>query len=657
MGYQVVSRLLLIQHEQVVNPRKRIRKQPLVESEPQTSASNTAARTPRDRRAISRGRWWMRLGAATLVPLFLLGTLELGLRIAGYGYPTSFFLKSSIDGQEFLIPNYKFSYRFFPPALARVPMLFRMAADKPEGTYRIFLFGESAAFGDPDPSFGVGRYLEALLEQRYPGTDFEVICAAMTAINSHAILPIARECARHDGDLWVVYMGNNEMVGPYGAGTVFGTKAPRLGQVRMLLALKTTRVGQVLDGLITRLQRDPNVPDTWRGIDMFSKNPLRYDDAGRLRAYENFRCNLDDLLRAGIDAGVPILLSTVASNLKDCSPFTSLHASGLDPAHLQEWERLFHEGMALEAAGSVEAALGAYSNAAAIDAGFAELQFRIGRCHLAMTNRAGAFQAFEQARDHDALAVRSDSRINSILMDAAMRHGSERVVPVDAVQSLARQSPEGIPGQEWFYEHVHYTLEGNYCLARTFAEKMAPLLPSSITARDSGSWAEPQACDRRLAATLWDKNRLWREELQRLSVPPFTTRTSHQQNTQYCQVRLQDVLSRITPETPEHDREMYEAALARAPEDCLLRGNYAQFLEARGSRDEAIKQGQHVCQLLPDLYWPYYYLGALLVREGRAREAADCFEKALEIRSDFPQARAELRRIQAAMPLALELGR
>jgi len=36
--------------------------------------------------------------------------------------------------------------------------------NKLEGTYRIFLFGESAASGDPDLSFGMGRYLEALLK-------------------------------------------------------------------------------------------------------------------------------------------------------------------------------------------------------------------------------------------------------------------------------------------------------------------------------------------------------------------------------------------------------------------------------------------------------------------------------------------------------------
>ena len=124
----------------------------------------------------------MRLVAATLVPLFLLGMLELSLRVAGYGHSTRLFLPRTIGGKEFLIPNEKFTFRFFPPSLARVPLSTRMAAHKPRGTYRIFLLGESAAYGDPDPSFGAGRYLEALLEARYPATDFEVVNVAKAAV-------------------------------------------------------------------------------------------------------------------------------------------------------------------------------------------------------------------------------------------------------------------------------------------------------------------------------------------------------------------------------------------------------------------------------------------------------------------------------------------
>ena len=97
-------------------------------------------------------RCLMRLAAATVVPLLFFAMLELGLRVAGYGYSTSYFVPSKIDGQEFLVPNHRFAYRFFPRALARVPLPMRMLADKPNNSYRIFLFGESAAYGDPDPA-------------------------------------------------------------------------------------------------------------------------------------------------------------------------------------------------------------------------------------------------------------------------------------------------------------------------------------------------------------------------------------------------------------------------------------------------------------------------------------------------------------------------
>src|SRR5580658_7666428 len=173
------------------------------------------------------GRKWMyRLMALVLLPLLILGTLEGALRLFGYGYPTSFFLPATINGQDFYVSNDRFGCRFFPPALARTPVPVRMAAQKPAHTYRIFVFGESAALGDPDPTFGAWRYLQVLLRERFPGTDFEVVCVAMTAINSHAILPIARDCARHEGDLWILYIGNNEMVGPFGAASVFGPKTP-----------------------------------------------------------------------------------------------------------------------------------------------------------------------------------------------------------------------------------------------------------------------------------------------------------------------------------------------------------------------------------------------------------------------------------------------
>jgi len=41
----------------------------------------------------------------------------------------------------------------------------------------------------------------------------------MTAVNSHALRLMAQEAVDYQGDLWIVYAGNNEMVGPFGAAT------------------------------------------------------------------------------------------------------------------------------------------------------------------------------------------------------------------------------------------------------------------------------------------------------------------------------------------------------------------------------------------------------------------------------------------------------
>lgn len=593
----------------------------------------------------------MRLVAATLVPLFLLGVLELGLRVAGYGYSPRLFLPRTIGGEEVLIPNEKFAHRFFPPALARTPLSSAiMAARKPAKTYRIFLMGESAAYGDPDSSFGVGRYLEALLDERYPGTDFEVVCVAITAINSHVILPIARECAGNDGDMWVVYMGNNEMIGPYGAGTVFGEKAPGLGFVRSALALKTTRLGQLMDQLVTSLRGGSSAPESWAGIDMFSKNPLRHDDPNRLKAYENFKANLDDILSVGKEAGVPVILSTVASNLRDCSPFVSLHAVGLTPVQLTEWERLFKEGESLEKAGSFQAALDVYAKAAALDPNFAELQFRIGTCQLALKEDVRAREAFERARDHDALAVRADTRINRIISDAMK---SDPVTGVDAVQALSGHAPDGIPGKELFYEHVHLTMDGNYLLARALAGKVASRLPASITANggEKSPQVEVEACNRRLAVTVWDQKRVWDVALGRISGAPFTSQSSHPRNLQYCKDRMKEVDARTTPQSPVRDQKMYESALGINPDDTLVRWNYAQFFERTGRLSEAAMQGRLICERLTDASWPHYFVGSVMARQGKVAEAEDYLQRALRITPDFVQARKELARIQRSQPV------
>lgn len=592
-------------------------------------------------------RWLFRIATAVLIPLLFLGGLELALRLFGCGYPTSFFLQTQIAGRDFHVTNDRFAFRFFPPALARTPLPLRMPAQKATNSYRIFLFGESAAQGDPDPSFGVGRYLEVLLRDRYPGIEFEVVCAAMTAINSHAILPIARECAGHEGDLWIVYMGNNEMVGPFGAGTVFGHRAPNRTLVRSVLAIKATRIGQVAATLAGRLNHGSSAPKTWSGMNMFKEQRLQFDDASRLRAYDNFADNLEDILRAGRAGGVPVLLSTVADNLKDCAPFASLHSRNLSESRKIEWDKLYQAGAALESDGAYQAALETYLKAAAIDAEFAELPFRIGRCHQALAQPKEALRDFALARDYDALAFRADTRINQIIKDAAIRHTGKGVQLVDAAEILAQASPEHIPGNEFFYEHVHLNFAGNYLLARAFADEVARMLPATIAGRKKTAWASEEFCDHRLGVSPWDRYRVWQMNFSRVSEPPFTEQLNDVIRARMYMATLNELKSQMTPEAREEARAVYQEALASAPEDDFLHGNFAQFLSEAGDFPRAIEEQQRAGELLPCFPAPLHKLGLLLVRQGRMTEAAGYFSRALALRKDYVPALNELGLIRA----------
>ncbi len=579
--------------------------------------------------------------AAVLLPVLLLGTAELGLRLAGYGYPTSFFLKTRINGKEMLVENARFGLRFFPPALSRSPSPTVMAAAKPAGTYRIFVFGESAALGDPRPGYGVGRYLEVLLGERFPGTRFEVICAAMTAINSHALLPMARECARLDGDLWVIYMGNNEMVGPFGASSIFGARAPSLRFVRLNLALKATRTGQLVMASYERMKGGVETP-AWGGMKLFIEQQLRPGDPRKEVVYNSFRENLDEILRVGHRSGVPIILSTVASNLRDCPPFASLHAPGLTASDTSGLEELGRLAGTLESTGNEEAAAKMYNEMNASDGQFAETRYRQAQSFLRLGKRIEARRSFELARDLDALPFRTDTPLNTLIRDAASRWASQGVHLVDAEKALGQDAPDGIPGRYSFYEHVHLTFEGNYLLARSFGDQAREVLPKAIIDRGTPDWAPQESCDQLLGLTDWNRQTAYEDMLLRIADPPFTSQLGHVAHVKALADKVSEIKTRTRTATGLEARTVYERALKARPDDFRVHENFAEFLERSGRLEDATAEWQRVRELLPHHQLSYFHIGQLLARQKKYGEAGDYFAKALKIRPDLADAYSEL---------------
>lgn len=592
-----------------------------------------------------RRGWILRLLLMAVVPLLFFGILEGGLRLFGYGYPTGFFV--STDG--ITTTNVRFGWRFFPRELSREPYPCRIAS-KPEGTIRIFVVGGSAAMGTPEASLGVSKILDLMLHERYPDKRFEVINAAMTAINSYVALEIVRDCSEHDPDLFIVYMGNNEVIGPYGPATIFQEQSRSLGVIRASLWAKSTRTGQLLGSIIGTGRRDEAAPTGWRGMEMFLDTPIAQDDPRLNTVYSNYRQELTHICTIATRAHAAVILSTVAVNMRDFPPLSSRHRPGLTPTELEEWQSRFNAGNGSAVSNRWGAAINSYREAAAIDGSYAELHYRMGRALLCSGSPEEARHHFQSACDLDVLRFRADSHINAAIRQVASEQQAAGVRLVDAAKEIATHNPEQTTSTEEapFYEHVHLTFSGNYLLARALLDQVSVSLPQLAGQRRNEVGLSRQQCASLLAFTQWDEYLLVENMTKMTARPPFTHQPDHeilQASADLLKDRLRDQASR--PQAVTAARNSYQAALARTPGDWSLHYRYGLLAAQWAPPDFAVEQFRVALDKLPGDACRYRHIlhrhiARALVKGGRRTEAITHFEKALELVPRDAATRVEL---------------
>jgi tetratricopeptide (TPR) repeat protein len=500
------------------------------------------------------------IAAAVLIPAAVLVLLEIALRIADVGFTTDLLVPCTVRGVPASCYNLFFATPYFPAGMVQTPRLYSIPVTKPPGIYRIFVLGESAAMGDPDSAYGFSRYLEVMLRERFPSMKFEVVNTGSVAINSHVVLRIAEGLAGQKPDLFIIYSGNNEVVGPYGPGTMLTSVGMSMPLVRGAIFFRSTRIGQLVTKLGTKKRE-------WHGMEMFLDQQVTASSPLLQKAYENYDRNLRDTIAVAQAAGAKVIVSTVATNLKDCAPFASLHRKNLSQNDLQRWSALLKQGSDFDENAPAEA-LKAYQAAEAIDSEYAELEFRIARAYWKAGNYKSAKEHFLRARDLDTLRFRADSKINEINRSVAL--SLKHVALVDAEKILSDAAPEGIIGSDQVYEHVHMTPEGNYLLARAIFAQIAPELAKQALSSDPISEAE---CERLLALTAYDRWRLAAEMFSRLQKAPFTNQLNHSE-----QLFSYAWGAQTPSENPNDTAAQYQWALARNPDDQMLHLRFATFL-------------------------------------------------------------------------------
>lgn len=604
-------------------------------------------------------RWLLRLVLVVAVPLLVLGAAELVLRATGYGYSTAFLLKRS-DGTGYST-NDKFGWRYH---CRETPTPFVLSSPKPRGTVRIFVFGESAVYGTPDPAFSFSRILEVMLRAQYPRQNFEIINTGMMGINSHVIRDITRECARHEPDLFIVYMGNNELMGAYGVGATPERFSFGLSRtvIRTALWARATKLGQLLDRWLgPRGWQKPPLQDEA----FFRAHWVNATDRRRVLVQNNFRANLDDLCKLARANQTKLILSTVAVNLRDCPPSGALHRRDLTAAELARWETAYRQGVLSEDGGQWTAALQHYRAAEAIDDQFADLQFRLGTTYAALGDFQQSSAHFVRACDYDAMPFRTDSGLNAIVRETARRYPSADVVLVDSARLLAPDNQ--CPGASLFYEHVHLNFHGNYELAKLLLPSVSTVLGAQLGPR-SGVLPSERNCADELAYTAWDELEFAWSIVRLTERPPFTTQLNHARR-QTQAVTAADKLQRDFQEPQRRQAlAVYQAALQRRPNDLLLRSNFAELLAAlrisltptpidpqaaallergnvffgQGRFADAVQTYREALALATNAPNFHNNLGAALLRVGETNEAVARFETALQLAPDLTSAHMNL---------------
>ncbi len=571
------------------------------------------------RHAAPRRTWVYRAALAVGLPLALFLALEAGLRLAGYGRPTTFLVPDAKPG--YFRTNPDFASLFLPGNFDLRPLSIRVAARKAPNTVRIVVLGESAAQGVPVPSFAFAPQLRAQLRSRYPGKEFEVIDTGIVAVNSHVIYQIAREMAGFEPDIFLVYAGNNEVVGPYGPGCAYLSQMPPLWVIRASVFVRSTRTGQLLGSLIARLSPHGRRTAEWGGMSMFVDSAVVGDDRRLGAVYRNFAANLRGIVKAASGAGARTVLCTVVANLKDCPPFLSVHRAGLAGADIAAWKAAFDAGRLAWVYGDAARAKAALGEALRIDPEYADTQFMLGSLDLQSGDIAAARRRFVEALHWDALRFRPDPAINEVIRSVAGSSGGG-VTLLDLADELGADpdSTGPISGREILFEHVHFDWGGNYRLARLMARSCAAAALGGDPG-DSG-WLGSDACAAALAYTPHERLPMLLRNDVLVRRPPFTNQLTHVEDE--ARIAREIEAARKVADDPAaaaRAAEIAKAALSRDPDNPELAGILEGIDLDLGDLEGALALARRAEELLPADFATSADEASILVRLGRIPEA------------------------------------
>lgn len=606
---------------------------------------------------------WKKILLAILVTAAFFVLLELGL--AALGVKPRFFEDDPYVGFSAYAPL------FVPataadgtPMLTTAPNKLELFNDqafprtKAAGARRVFCLGGSTAYGHPyDDTTSFCGWLRRFLAAADPEHSWEVINAAGISYASYREAKLMEELKDYQPDLFILYTGHNEFLERRTYGKLIAVPAA----VRGLGALASrTRTYTVMRRALESAKRARNdgaqgptvLPAEVNALLDEAVGPVDYtrDDGLRDQVFSHFHYNLARMVDIAHSVDAEVILVVPPVKLRDCAPFKSEHRAGLDPADETRWRELATAARTAYAEGRPEQALAAMDQANAIDDRHAHAWYFTGQVLDALGRFADARRAYERARDEDVCPLRAPGPVAAIVAQV----GAERGLPLVDFRSLVEQrSPNGIPGESLFLDHVHPTIEGHKMLALALLDVMveqgmvrpAPAWNEGtverITQEVMGSLDDAAQAS---ALTTLSRTLGWAGKLvEALALAERAVALDPGSVPAHYQAGLcADLLGRVD-EAMVH----YQRAVELDPSAALAHGNLAVAYEKKGDAEGAVRhhrlairhgQARDLPRYRSNLARLQLWLGFQAYSQGRFAESVPLFAEAAGLQPDNAEA-------------------
>lgn len=559
---------------------------------------------------------------AMLLPVVALGLLEAGLRIFKYGGELDLVITRRVGNKELFSINRSVARRYFAQAGTTIPEPAddTFSITKQENTKRIFCLGESTMAGFPYEFHATAPgFLRDRLQHSLPQYNIEVINVGLSAVGSFVVLDFMEELVDYKPDLFVVYVGHNEFYGAYGVGSRV-TVAGGPWVTRLTLALLKWRSFILARDIFAAARR-------WMGSSAASSpgtmmqqmaidKTIPYNSPLYADAREIYRDNLSRMLAVAHRHDIPVVFSTLVSNLKDQPPFVAVFDEGASAETKRQWEQKMTQARTARTLHEAEARL---NDAAALDPVHAEPLFELGKTLSSLQRFDEARNAFAAAKDRDALRFRATEEFQEILKRTCADHH----VPVaDVHGTFEARSPHNIIGSELILEHLHPNIDGYFLMAKSFAE----------TIRAAGILAPQQAWQTVDDSTLMQYSAVseFDKTVGRIKVDFLKRRWPF---------RTSDTTAAFQPANKVEEVALQYVRNSIAWSDA--RYQLAEYYAGLGLFDLARKECRAVANVIPFSYNPLLRIADYYRMEGKRPEAMDAYNACIAV-EDNPYARIKL---------------